>query len=55
MAESLGDRVGLILAAGRCPIGLESTVLDLTGADPVLLRPGGVTLEELEALLGRKS
>ena len=55
VAESLGDRVGLILAAGRCPIGLESTVLDLTGADPVLLRPGGVTLEELEALLGTNS
>jgi L-threonylcarbamoyladenylate synthase len=54
VAESLRDRVGLILAAGRCPIGLESTVLDLTGADPVLLRPGGVTREELEALLGTK-
>jgi len=52
VSESLGHRVGLILAAGRCPIGLESTVLDLTGADPVLLRPGGVTREELEALLG---
>jgi L-threonylcarbamoyladenylate synthase len=52
VAESLGNRVGLILASGRCPIGLESTVLDLTGADPVLLRPGGVTREELEALLG---
>jgi L-threonylcarbamoyladenylate synthase len=52
VAESLGNRVGLILASGRCPIGLESTVLDLTGADPILLRPGGVTREELEALLG---
>ncbi|HZN64566.1 MAG TPA: L-threonylcarbamoyladenylate synthase [Tepidisphaeraceae bacterium] len=52
VAESLSDRVGLILSAGRCPIGLESTVLDLTGAAPILLRPGGVTLEELEALLG---
>ena len=52
VAESLGSHVGLILASGRCPIGLESTVLDLTGADPILLRPGGVTLEELEALLG---
>jgi L-threonylcarbamoyladenylate synthase len=52
VAESLEARVSLILSAGRCPIGLESTVLDLTGADPILLRPGGVTLEELEALLG---
>ncbi|QQP87823.1 threonylcarbamoyl-AMP synthase [Skermanella sp. TT6] len=52
VAESLGARVGLILAAGRCAVGVESTVLDLTGEAPVLLRPGGVTAEDLEALLG---
>jgi L-threonylcarbamoyladenylate synthase len=52
VAESLGDRIDLIVTAGKCPIGLESTVLDLTGATPVLLRPGGVTREELEALIG---
>jgi L-threonylcarbamoyladenylate synthase len=52
VAESLGGRVGLILAAGRCPVGVESTVLDLTGETPVLLRPGGVIVEDLEALLG---
>jgi L-threonylcarbamoyladenylate synthase len=42
----------LILDGGACPIGIESTVLDLTGARPVLLRPGGITLEELAAMLG---
>ena len=52
VAESLGDRVALILDGGRSPIGLESTVLDLTGPQPVLLRPGGVTLEALEAAVG---
>ncbi|EWY36020.1 translation factor Sua5 [Skermanella stibiiresistens SB22] len=52
VAESLGGRVGLILSAGRCPVGVESTVLDLTGETPVLLRPGGVIVEDLEALLG---
>ena len=42
----------LILDAGPCPVGLESTVLDLTGPRPVLLRPGGVTLEALRAVIG---
>jgi L-threonylcarbamoyladenylate synthase len=52
VAEELGDAVALILDGGRCPVGLESTVLDLTGATPVLLRPGGVAREALAALLG---
>ncbi len=53
VAESLGDKVPLILDGGPCPVGLESTVLDLSGADPVLLRPGGVTAEALEPFVGR--
>jgi L-threonylcarbamoyladenylate synthase len=52
VAAELGERVALILDAGPCPVGLESTVLDLTGTAPVLLRPGGVALEELTDLLG---
>src|SRR5205814_976565 len=48
----LGRRVALILDGGACPIGLESTVLDLTGPTPVLLRPGGVTLESLAEVFG---
>jgi L-threonylcarbamoyladenylate synthase len=52
VAEELGDRVALILDGGRTPVGLESTVLDLSGAAPVLLRPGGVTSEQLIELLG---
>jgi L-threonylcarbamoyladenylate synthase len=52
VAEELGDRVALILDGGNCPVGLESTVLDLTGTAPVLLRPGGVAVEALEAVLG---
>ncbi|MFV3077408.1 L-threonylcarbamoyladenylate synthase [Niveispirillum fermenti] len=47
-----GARLKLILAGGRCTIGVESTVLDLTGERPLLLRPGSVTKEELEAVLG---
>jgi L-threonylcarbamoyladenylate synthase len=52
VAEELGDRVGLILDGGRTLVGLESTVLDLSDGAPVLLRPGGVTSEQLAELLG---
>jgi len=52
VAEELGGRIAAILDGGPCPIGVESTVLDLAGERPRLLRPGGVPLEALEALLG---
>jgi L-threonylcarbamoyladenylate synthase len=52
VADELGDRVALILDAGPCSIGIESTVLDLTGPTPALLRAGGVTLEELREVFG---
>jgi L-threonylcarbamoyladenylate synthase len=50
--DSLGDKAGLILAGGKSAIGLESTVVDLTGDVPALLRPGAVTIEELRQHLG---
>lgn len=52
VAADLGDRVDLILDAGPTDIGVESTVLDLTRTPPAMLRPGGVTREELETVLG---
>lgn len=51
--DDLAGRIEMILDAGPTPLGVESTVLDVSGAVPVLLRPGGVTLEALQALLGR--
>jgi L-threonylcarbamoyladenylate synthase len=51
MAELTG-RIAAVLDSGPCAVGVESTVLDLSGPDPVLLRPGGVTLEALKACLG---
>lgn len=48
----LAGRIAAILDSGPCEIGLESTVLDLSGPAPALLRPGGVSLEALESLLG---
>jgi L-threonylcarbamoyladenylate synthase len=52
VTAELGDAIALILDAGRAPVGVESTVLDLTGEVPALLRPGGITLEQLQAALG---
>lgn len=52
VSDSLGHRVDMILAGGRCRIGLESTVVDLTGPRALLLRHGGVTREEVEELIG---
>ena len=52
VADDLGDDVALILDDGPTPVGLESTVLDLSGETPALLRPGAVTLEALTELLG---
>ncbi len=50
--EDLGDRIAAILNGGPVAIGVESTVLDLTTPIPTLLRPGGVSLEQLRAEIG---
>ncbi len=50
--DELDGRIDAVLDTGPCPVGLESTVLDLTGSQPVLRRPGGVTLEELQETCG---
>ena len=52
VAESLGDRVTMILDGGPCTVGLESTVLDLSTSTPTLLRPGGATRESIEVVIG---
>jgi L-threonylcarbamoyladenylate synthase len=54
VAESLGNSVDLILAAGSSSVGLESTVLDLSGDAPAVLRPGGVTPDDVMRVLGIK-
>ncbi len=48
----LDGRVDYVIDAGPCPVGVESTVLDLTGEVPLVLRPGGVTVEDLERVVG---
>jgi L-threonylcarbamoyladenylate synthase len=48
----LGDKVKLILDGGDCAIGIESTVVGLTGEQATLLRPGGLATGDIEALIG---
>ena len=46
--ESLGAAAEFIIDAGRCAVGLESTVIDCTRDIPTILRPGGVTTEQIK-------
>ncbi|MCA9072222.1 MAG: threonylcarbamoyl-AMP synthase [Planctomycetaceae bacterium] len=50
--EQLGHRVDYILDGGPCEVGVESTVVDVTCQPPRLLRPGGVTWEDLQEIVG---
>ena len=52
--EDMNGKIPLILDGGECDVGLESTVLDLCHDQPTILRPGGVTKEMLEAVLGQE-
>ena len=51
--EELGERVPLLLDGGACPVGIESTILDLSRGAPVLLRPGAVGAADIARVLGR--
>ena len=53
MFEDMAGRIPLILDDGPCAVGVESSVIDATGEVPVVLRPGGVTPEMIERVLGR--
>ncbi len=50
--EELSGRIAAVLEGGDCAVGVESTVLDLSAGAAVLLRPGGVPVEAIEALIG---
>lgn len=53
VAEDMGGRIDMILDGGEIAIGLESTIIDLTGKVPVILRPGYITKKMLESVLGQ--
>ncbi len=50
--DELGDRIDGILDGGPCDVGIESTIVDVTGDVPRVLRPGGVSVESLQDVLG---
>lgn len=50
--HSLGDRLDYILDGGACTVGIESTVLSLAETTPILYRPGGISRERIEELIG---
>lgn len=54
VVADLGDEVDLVLDGGACRVGVESTIVDLTGARPTVLRTGGVTLDRLAEVLGHE-
>jgi L-threonylcarbamoyladenylate synthase len=53
VADGLAGKLALILDGGICQVGIESTVVDASGAAPALLRPGGVTEEQIESVIGK--
>lgn len=53
VAADLGDSVNMILDGGACPFGIESTIVAVTGDDPLLIRPGAIEVEALARVLGR--
>ena len=53
--DELSSSIAAVLDSGSCTVGVESTVLDLSSEIPTLLRPGGVTIEAIEVLIGRVS
>lgn len=52
--DELGEAVALILDGGACDVGIESTILDLSRSEPVLLRPGMIGLDALAAVIGTR-
>lgn len=50
-AASLGDSVDMILAAGKCDVGLESTVIDISDDIPTILRPGAISQKQIQEAL----
>lgn len=52
VARDLSGRIDLIIDAGSCRAGVESTVLDLTGGTPVVLRPGPISADQISEVLG---
>lgn len=53
VVDGLDGRIDAVVDGGACPVGVESTIVDCSGAAPVLLRAGGIPVEAIEACLGQ--
>ena len=53
VVDEFGNKIKFILDGGRCKIGLESTIIDLT-VKPTILRPGSITAEKIQKILKKK-
>ncbi len=51
--DQLGDQIDFILDGGPCEVGVESTIVSFFEKNPMLLRPGGIPLEEIESIIGK--
>ncbi|MEN4006747.1 MAG: L-threonylcarbamoyladenylate synthase [Methanobacteriaceae archaeon] len=52
VAEQIGNKIDLIIDGGKCPVGIESTVLKIS-KESTVLRPGGLPVEEIEKVIGK--
>ena len=52
--EDMDGRIGAVIMGEQCDVGIESTVLDMTSGEPVILRPGIVSREQLSSILGKE-
>jgi L-threonylcarbamoyladenylate synthase len=53
VVDDLGSSIDLVLDGGPCAVGVESTILDMSVSDPVILRTGGIGADQIESVLGR--
>ncbi len=53
VVKQLGEKVDIILDGGSCKVGVESTIIGFVNEEPVLLRPGGIPLEQIESVTGQ--
>ncbi len=51
--EQLGDKIDYVLDGGACQVGIESTIIGFEAERPVVYRKGGITVEQLEELIGQ--
>ena len=52
--DDMNGRIAAIVDGGQCRVGIESTIIDILGVTPIIVRPGSITREDIESVLGKK-